>query len=76
MFIYNYVIISQNLTIVFLEFIVTRRSSETKLIAFTSYRNTVSNNIVSVSILQNRLSPTSPKNEVFWDELPGLVWSM
>lgn len=50
MFIYNYVISSQNLTIVFLEFIAIRRSSQTKLIAITSNRNTVSNNIVSVSI--------------------------
>lgn len=76
MFIYNYVISLQNLTIVFLEFIAIRRSSQTKLIAITSNRNTVSNNIVSVSIFQNRLSPTSPKNEVFWDEFSGLVWSM
>lgn len=50
MFIYNYVISLQNLTIVFLEFIAIRRSSQTKLIAITSNRNTVSNNIVSVSI--------------------------
>lgn len=50
MFIYNYVISLQNLTIVFLELIAIRRSSQTKLIAITSNRNTVSNNIVLVSI--------------------------